>query len=1567
MLAFDKVAVLESNGDRIGKTGSEGSGTNSLGLTLKQSSLVSNLRGNLEASQERDLDKWKEEEQDGDGFGASAGESARVGTAGVGSASSEGVLKRERAKRAVTSESWDDDFLFQHEPAPPASPSRSTSRPPSRTSRPTTPLPSKTSKLAPPSLASSSQTRPRNVSPSTSFHRGTSLDNLVNPSLDSLVSSLDWSAQPDLEEPTLTLSSEQSTPKVSSRTSPPTFAHRSNLSTSTARPKKTGTSPLDVQIPRRPPNRPLSYDSSSRIPSNATTNRSDTPSLTADSLRSFASTLTTGDELRTETEDDETEDERRTIETSPRSGLFNLKRYSRELLPSPPTSPPLKPSQSKRWRFGRTKKEASETETKEVGQRSSGIFGRRTGPRELEEVVTIDRIDPDLLRSGLPLPARDGQFVVLGRRSRTSTETASSSNQSPARITPTSRSTPLDSRTRGTKDSADSQSRPHRTSLQFLPSSSQARSPPPSPFPLSPYLPPTSNNWAKYDASTSTARDEETTEADFSEFSGDERFHLPTRLSNIRRRSIAATAPSTSRSPGSPTFPSDFTRPSSPVESILGGRIGKWNNSQVSFASSTSPFPLHQHQPSTTDSLSTGYETTRPEDPIKNRKRKLVKRRPGSELIESDNQPSLAIEDGSSRQPLLSAVSSRSSASSNPLSNSSTLQLPPTMTYERSPSLPQDADRQSPQRPPNARRRSSTTPSKLTPPERGDVVEIDREWLGIVPFPPSPPQTSQDSPSAPTCSSPTLRRPLTSRAVSGKSHPPITMKTQAETKAKRNSGGIGQSISNILSRSTSALPLGSSTGGGGKRASSPAPSAKSGKSSKSLLTRSTSKKGKKRESSEVVAGTTLPKSPSISLLKKRPSTVISPTKIIPPKLPLSSPSTPTSTIKFGEHARTSTDATLVKSPSISSPSFFSRARNLSRSTNSNTDSPPLPTITRSSSSKQMPPPPVPTRSHAAPRPRPPNSTTKGQLNTSFKMPRSQTTPSSQNTRPSLKPLPNRTSANPSKLVKKESPPQTRSAQAGHRPSLSLSSIMRSSSPSIKVGITPSEPLSVVRSSLARPLEPFERPRTALGTDYPPAPDDFVGEDNDSERDFVLPRRNSLSDLKIPARITNAQKKIEEDLERVKQFAKGVEDLKALRRQYEQLLLILAGTPTLDSATPRLSLDISVALSDKGTAQSARKLELEYSKSWEQAKTLIDLGDGKPQQAQRTSPATLASRRDRCISMAAESATSSLVISGSETETEETQLASRTTSTSRPPSVLFSLSTTSGSSRRTSLARMPSASSIETEASVGARQREMLKGILAPTNKGASLPSRGPPSPRPSLAVLSSSDPIIEQPQSSSVSSSSPTKRPPFSLQLPPNSTTSSNSSRRVSRVGVSGIREFLLRLRHRATQELANSVGTLPPPPPPHAQSSSQHLSSISGAPRRSVSDPTSRPVTPSHSRRPTPSSLLQHVAASSGSESSIHRRSLSSSSEEDWDAELASSATRSSPVEQSNSPASLRRSRTVSTGNPSTTHSGSNKEGGGKDMMILTTENMPKLLDKVKEVQEKCETCVNLLKGLTV
>ncbi|GAA5896216.1 uncharacterized protein JCM6883_006837 [Sporobolomyces salmoneus] len=1504
---------------------------------------------------DKSLDRWKEE---GDGnaeeFEFSISRQTTTGGSDPATQAPDTVLKRERAKRAVTSESWDDDFLFQHEPTTSSNLPRS--RPLSRASRPVSPLPSNQKTLALPS----SRPRSRNVTPSSpSFGSSSALNNLMNPSLDSLVSSLDWSAQSEQDDPTLTLPLEQSTPRPPPRrsASPRRTLHRPNPSTSTARPSTassqntvTSSPKLETHLPRRPPPRPLSYNSPSRIPSNATTARSDTPSLIADSLRSLTSTTTNGDELITATEDDETEDENRGSK-----GLFeDFKRYSRELLPSPPNSPTisLKPSRSKRWRFGRTKKDVSEPETIE---RSSSIFGRRTGPREVEDVGTIDRSELErqdhlLRRSGLPLPVRDGQFVVLGRRSRTSAEnTPSSGDQSPFRLGAVPRgkhsSSTSTSTSTTTNSSGTSRSRPQRSSLQFLPSSTPTLS-----SPRSPPTPSTASSWSRYDNKTLQMGNRTTTEADTSEFSGDERFHLPTRLGNLRRRSVIADDPSAPNSPQSPTFPPDLPRPNSPVESILGGdRIGKWNTSQVSFASATSAISSHRKQASTADSIATGYDTTRPEDSVKNRKRKLTKRRPGSEIARSTSQPSVEVEQGTSQRCLLSASSS---GISQPVSKSSSLQLPTESQHPRSPSLPfaQESDLETPQRPKYTPRRSSTTPSKSPSNERGQVVEVDSDWLGIVPFPPSPARTSSDTPSLP---SPVLRRSTISRSASGgKSHPPITMRTQAEAKAKRNSGGLGQSISNMLSRSTTALSLGGDGGGGGgKRAPSPAPSAKSGKSNRSLMiVRSTSSKEKKRESQEVQAQPMISKSPSLSLpTKKRSSAVISSTKssvAAPPprpKRPLSTPSTPTSTVKLTRHAQPSADSNRPKSPTVSSPSFFSRARNLSRSTSGKID------VNGS-------PPPVPSLpSSSTPRARPvaKSATPKGQLNPSFKMPRTQTASSpEQSRRATPQPVANRSSSKIEK--KKDSSLRTRSAQAGHRPSLSLSSLVRSSSPSLR----PRAPTSPPSEATTPPL-PYERPRTALGTDHPVTAADYFdnSEDGDYEMELVLPRRNSLSDLRIPARITNAQKKIEEDLERVKQFAKGIEDLKELRHEYDQLRRQLVDNPSTLASTAAKS------------AQGARRVELDYSSWWEQARTLIDLGDGKPQQTQKTSPGTLASRRDRCVSMAVESTRATRPASTTETETEETQLGSRRTSVSRPPSIVYSLS--SGGTNRRSLVRMPSASSIETEASVGARQREMLRGVLAPPVKGASLPSRGPPTPRPALSTLVTANPNVEP---EPLSPTSPSKRPPFSLQLPSSSPSKSpsvlsvqNPSRRVSRVGVSGIREFLLRLRHRATEELANSVGTLPPPPPLPALTPISSISS-GGPPRRSVSDPTSRPVTPSHSRRTTPSSLLQHVAASSSlapmSDNNARRGSRSSSTatseDEDWDAELASTQ-----IEPSSS-ASLRRSRTVSDGTISGMTSMKEGAGGGKEMMILTTDNMPQLLEKVKEVNDKCRTCIDLLKGLT-
>lgn len=177
------------------------------------------------------------------------------------------------------------------------------------------------------------------------------------------------------------------------------------------------------------------------------------------------------------------------------------------------------------------------------------------------------------------------------------------------------------------------------------------------------------------------------------------------------------------------------------------------------------------------------------------------------------------------------------------------------------------------------------------------------------------------------------------------------------------------------------------------------------------------------------------------------------------------------------------------------------------------------------------------------------------------------------------------------------------------------------------------------------------------------------------------------------------------------------DLKGLRRQYDQLIHIFAESP---SSPANLTPDRPSINALAKTAQAARRVEIDYSAWWEQAQTLIDLGDGKASRKERASPGTLASRRDRCVSLAPEttpprSSTSPglrPLPSESETETE----------------AKFATSAVLGRNGSTAprLRRRPSASSIETEASVAVRQREMLRGVLAPTMKGASLPSRARP-------------------------------------------------------------------------------------------------------------------------------------------------------------------------------------------------------------------------------------------------
>ncbi|BGP13032.1 hypothetical protein JCM10213v2_000951 [Rhodosporidiobolus nylandii] len=1404
---------------------------------------------------------------------------------------------------------------------------------------------------------------------------------MENPSLDSLASSIHILSDHD---PTVTLD-HSSTPRPP-LPSGPYRSHRPTASTSTARPfpPSQQTTPRS-RLPRAshpPPSAASSPSSARRSLLTDDDLRSTTPSLTEDSLNS----LTAGEELATESD---TEDERTQVALAQPVEQFDSSGGSR-------FSGLKSVTGSKKWRFGRGGKDKEEKKEREkerdrAPSRSSGIFGRRTGPRE-PEVMVIDRDELerdqtfDAVRSRLPRSSRpgDGNFVVLGQRTRTSTGTtgtgSSGASAIPQRVKHSSAASTARSTSSGERSTSNPPlSRPHRSSLHFAPLTfnpekrrASVASSCTSPTSPSGCLQP---SWREYDSMTSEDGGE-TTGADMSEFSGDDAPPSGRRLTRGRggahrqRRSgrstgAGAITPSTS-------FMTASARSVSPVESILGGDKSRWNASQVSFASSASAFALRQ------SSADRGADCAT----VQGRKRKLTKKRP--DAIDPSQHGEAQRDLLAGEPPLLSPSSlSFSSSTSGSRPESSRTVQSRSRQHRQAPSLPfaQDSGGED-----NGGRRRTVRQRSVTSPEhqdqhrrhaltaeKGQVIELsdDQEWLGVIPFPPSP-RASIDRSGGPrlpyTPSRTSLRSPgRILRKISGaektSSHPPVTARTQAEAKASKRGSSLGSSLSNILSRSTSALPL------AGKRAPSPAPSAKSSKSSKSILSRRTSEKRRKgKEKDASVAddedAKTLPKSPSLGLLRKRNSAVVSPLPSSRSSTFTTSPSASTSSSRLPSPNSAETPKL---PPSESAFSFF-RPRGFSRSTTKHPSPPspvkssiprpsafeatsgPLAAHSRSSMVRSRPSTSLADAAVAQPVPPVP----RGQLNQGFKMPR-QAAPRPHSTISTVSTTSGSTGSYASTLM----------PLGGYRDA-AVGKAMRSQNGPPASGSSP-------------PHEHHERPRTAMGGERPPTSYFFDDDLAISEADFSLPRRNSLSDLRIPARVTGSQKKIQEDLERVKQFAQGIEDLKTLKRQYDQLIQVFVDPPAasdLLSPAEVTSRPSSAVLAK--TAAAIRRVELDYSQWWEQAQTLINLGDGKEvSQPQRESPGAAASRRDRCISLAPEKTPSKhRAASGSETETEATHAALGHGRPEGRGTLLRSVTSPTG---RRIMQRQASTSSIATELSVEQRQREMLRGVLAPALKGASLPSRGPPSPRPGLSVITQpADPPASRTPSAEKTPSrglgdnriplgvSHTVSPTTPRAKPPPRVRAVSQSRRVSRVGVFGIREFLLRLRSKATEELAASVGTLPLEAPAHPPSCTGGVTPS----RRSVSDPASRPSAPSAAHTLGPSSLNPAIDAGAATSRRLSTSS-SSSSGSDWDADLSpprNSLLFGSEVGSKDS-SSFRRRRARAQSALSVAEGGgvSVEGGGGKGKMILTTEAMPSLLQKVKEVKEACEACVGLLKGLTL
>ncbi|KIJ62506.1 hypothetical protein HYDPIDRAFT_169152 [Hydnomerulius pinastri MD-312] len=144
----------------------------------------------------------------------------------------------------------------------------------------------------------------------------------------------------------------------------------------------------------------------------------------------------------------------------------------------------------------------------------------------------------------------------------------------------------------------------------------------------------------------------------------------------------------------------------------------------------------------------------------------------------------------------------------------------------------------------------------------------------------------------------------------------------------------------------------------------------------------------------------------------------------------------------------------------------------------------------------------------------------------------------------------------------------------------------------------------------------------------------------------VPRRNSLGDLKIPARISQAQIGLKRDLGMVRDFAASVDRLKELQSTYHHLIsevhTILesappsrATSPTIIAlARPRSRLRSNTApptnpnsnnptsfSEHKHLAASLHAIVSKYKISWECAELLIELGGGTPSPASPPPPSS----------------------------------------------------------------------------------------------------------------------------------------------------------------------------------------------------------------------------------------------------------------------------------------------------------------------------------------------------------
>ncbi|EPQ52952.1 hypothetical protein GLOTRDRAFT_139933 [Gloeophyllum trabeum ATCC 11539] len=211
------------------------------------------------------------------------------------------------------------------------------------------------------------------------------------------------------------------------------------------------------------------------------------------------------------------------------------------------------------------------------------------------------------------------------------------------------------------------------------------------------------------------------------------------------------------------------------------------------------------------------------------------------------------------------------------------------------------------------------------------------------------------------------------------------------------------------------------------------------------------------------------------------------------------------------------------------------------------------------------------------------------------------------------------------------------------------------SPPTQIRASQSEPVHSSSAPPSTPLDSLLRPSTASSTLATPnklstspqsaslgrtAQPPMVASSSPGSANSgtIVPRRNSLGDLKIPARISQAQVGLRRDLELVRDFAASVDKLKQLQTTYVELVrevqqVLSASRPSsppapVPASSPSTTTLFGIAR-PKGRARSNTNppppppeppsqlasdyhaIEAKYKIVWECAELLIELGGGAP--------------------------------------------------------------------------------------------------------------------------------------------------------------------------------------------------------------------------------------------------------------------------------------------------------------------------------------------------------------------